>query len=194
MSINKNTSNVNTKDKIIKTAARLFSQRSYYGVSMDKIAFEVGVSKSTLYYYFESKEQLLKTVLNTSCTRLKEKLSEVVYDSKDPIDFIFSIVRMIVDYGIANPEIKLLTSLGITGQDEFPVTKFIVELRTELLIFIRELLGSVSLFKKWTFKVLSVVSMNILSFALNPFIQDLQDSDEITEKFSSMLSKSIESN
>jgi len=55
--------NSGRKDQIIDTAARLFASRSYHGTSIDELASEVGLTKSTLYHHFRSKEDILLKML-----------------------------------------------------------------------------------------------------------------------------------
>ena len=50
------------KSKIIKTAVKNFSQKGYQGSSIDEIAQQAGMSKSTLYTYFKSKLEILKVI------------------------------------------------------------------------------------------------------------------------------------
>ncbi|WP_226035567.1 TetR/AcrR family transcriptional regulator [Aquibacillus saliphilus] len=53
------------KDKqvdIMKTAMKLYSQKGYFSTSMQEIAEDCGISKGSLYKYFESKEDLLVKV------------------------------------------------------------------------------------------------------------------------------------
>lgn len=45
--------------RIIRTAAELFRERGYHGVTVDDIAKAVGVSKLGVYYYLDSKEEIL---------------------------------------------------------------------------------------------------------------------------------------
>jgi AcrR family transcriptional regulator len=52
-----------TRKRILDAAYRLFRRRGYSRVSMDEIAAATGVTKRTLYYHFESKDQLLAHVL-----------------------------------------------------------------------------------------------------------------------------------
>ena len=52
-----------TQRRILDAAYTLFRRRGYSRVSMDEIAAATRVTKRTLYYHFESKDQLLSEVL-----------------------------------------------------------------------------------------------------------------------------------
>jgi AcrR family transcriptional regulator len=52
-----------TRKRILDAAYRLFRRRGYSRVSMDEIAAATRVTKRTLYYHFESKDELLAHVL-----------------------------------------------------------------------------------------------------------------------------------
>lgn len=52
-----------TKDKINKTALRLFLERGYERTSLNDIAQEVGITKPAIYHHFKSKDQLFHRVL-----------------------------------------------------------------------------------------------------------------------------------
>ena len=52
-----------TKRRVLDAAYTLFRRRGYSRVSMDEIAAATRVTKRTLYYHFESKDQLLSEVL-----------------------------------------------------------------------------------------------------------------------------------
>ena len=52
-----------TKDKLLETAVRLFSQHGYHATGIDRIIAESGVSKKTLYNHFKSKDELILSAL-----------------------------------------------------------------------------------------------------------------------------------
>ena len=47
------------REAVIRAAARAFNDRGYHHTSLDDIAADLGVTKPTVYYYVENKEQLL---------------------------------------------------------------------------------------------------------------------------------------
>ena len=51
------------QNDIIKAARKLFASKNFNEVSMDEIASEVGLGKSTLYLYFKNKESLYFAVV-----------------------------------------------------------------------------------------------------------------------------------
>jgi TetR/AcrR family transcriptional repressor of mexJK operon len=55
------------RQAVIEAAARLFKAHGYGQVSMDSVAKEAGVSKATLYAYFESKDQLFASIIGGAC-------------------------------------------------------------------------------------------------------------------------------
>jgi AcrR family transcriptional regulator len=62
-----------TKEKIMKAAAKLFSERGYEKVTTREIAKAIGINSASIYYHFTSKEDLLKSlyVLYTEENRKK---------------------------------------------------------------------------------------------------------------------------
>jgi AcrR family transcriptional regulator len=53
-----------TREKILSTARKLFAKQGYFNCKISDIAQEAGMSQGILYWYFSSKEELLKSVLS----------------------------------------------------------------------------------------------------------------------------------
>src|SRR5690606_37476189 len=51
------------RDRLLKSALRLFTQRGYRGTSLADIAADVGCSKASLLYHFTTKEAILAELL-----------------------------------------------------------------------------------------------------------------------------------
>lgn len=54
-----------TKEKILKACLKIASKEGTKGTSMSKIANEVGISKSSLYYYYKTKDEMILDMYNT---------------------------------------------------------------------------------------------------------------------------------
>lgn len=59
-----------TRARIVTTALSLFESQGFHGTSVDDIAKAAGVSRATLYQYFESKEQIFVQLLDECGTAL----------------------------------------------------------------------------------------------------------------------------
>jgi AcrR family transcriptional regulator len=81
------------KNRIIQAAIRVFSKKGYQDTSMDEIAKEVGVTKATLYLYFESKKDLLKKISMLASQTLRENLHRS-FKNRDYIDAFEEIFKM----------------------------------------------------------------------------------------------------
>jgi len=71
------------RQEIIRIAAELFNELGYERTSMSAIAARVGGSKATLYGYFESKEDLLRAVLDQDVNEEADRLMSEFLAEKD---------------------------------------------------------------------------------------------------------------
>jgi len=53
---------LSTKEKIMKTAAKMFSEEGYNRVTTRKIAKAIGINSAMIYYHFSSKHDVLKSL------------------------------------------------------------------------------------------------------------------------------------
>ena len=67
-----------TRRRILDVAARLFRERGYAGVSLRAIAAEAGMQAGSLYYHFDSKEDLVVEVLDQGIRAVHRAVAEAV--------------------------------------------------------------------------------------------------------------------
>jgi AcrR family transcriptional regulator len=53
-----------TRERIVRSAARLFADRGYFATSLEDIAQDVGIRKASLYWHVSSKAHLLGEILS----------------------------------------------------------------------------------------------------------------------------------
>jgi AcrR family transcriptional regulator len=66
-----------TKERIRLEAAALFREKGFNGTSMAELAGEVGISKSSLYHHFPSKQALLSEIIELTVNRVTPLVEEV---------------------------------------------------------------------------------------------------------------------
>jgi AcrR family transcriptional regulator len=74
------------RETILKIAQEIFSRYGYKKTTLDDIANAVRKGKSSLYYYFKSKEDLFQAVIMKEVEVLARELDKVVNRNTDPID------------------------------------------------------------------------------------------------------------
>ena len=79
--------------RIIEIARTLFFENGYQGTSMSMIAARLGGSKSTLYAYYRSKEELFRAIVQTQCDEMMDFLQDAPSDAADVHVVLFELAR-----------------------------------------------------------------------------------------------------
>jgi AcrR family transcriptional regulator len=72
------------REKIITAAGIVFGRHGFKETRMEKVAEEAGMGKSSLYYYFLSKEELFEAVVEREAEHLKHEIILATKDITDP--------------------------------------------------------------------------------------------------------------
>jgi AcrR family transcriptional regulator len=95
---------------ILRTAARIFAEKSYHSTSMRDISRETNVSLAGLYHYCKSKEELLFLIQDNCFGRVLERLEERLQDVEDPIVKLGLFIENHLSFFAANmSEMKVLS-------------------------------------------------------------------------------------
>jgi AcrR family transcriptional regulator len=65
-----------TRQRILDTSARLFSERGYSGTSIRDIAAELGIANPSLYHHFASKQEILDELMVVPQERMMAAISQ----------------------------------------------------------------------------------------------------------------------
>ena len=85
---------MDAREKIIKTAVRLFSAQGYANTSLSQVAKEAEVSKALIFWHFENKETLFRTAVQ----RTLEPYFINVLDDLEGLSEVDQIKRLIDEY------------------------------------------------------------------------------------------------
>lgn len=90
------------KRLVLDAAANLFERHGYHGTSMQDIAEAVGITKSALYHYVKSKEQLVYEIHDAFVSTMIEETTTYLADHPDPDDqlqfIVANIFAAVADY------------------------------------------------------------------------------------------------
>ena len=84
------------RTRIIQAATKIFSEKGYQDTSMDDIAKEIGVTKATLYSYFDSKKDIYNIIAVSANQKLREALRTSL-NNKDYVGALGGIVNWKID-------------------------------------------------------------------------------------------------
>jgi AcrR family transcriptional regulator len=95
---------------ILRTAARIFAEKSYHSTSMRDISRETNVSLAGLYHYCRSKEELLFLIQDNCFGRVLERLEKQLEGVNDPVAKLSLFIENHLSFFAANmAEMKVLS-------------------------------------------------------------------------------------
>ena len=88
---------VDSRQEILRTAARLFQQRGYDATSMNDIAAALKLSKGGLYHHFQSKDEILFEIMDHAMEITQQRVLDPVRGIADPAERLRELIRRHVE-------------------------------------------------------------------------------------------------
>jgi len=116
------------RDRITASAARLFQARGVNGVTMQEVAAEVGLSKASIYHYYDNRDDLLRHVFGDWARGEVEKARVIASSNEDPATKLTSFIRFHLNSLVDHLDLYSLTfreesELPADVRDEFRSAK-----------------------------------------------------------------------
>ena len=92
-----------TRERLVRTALHLFAERGYSGVSNREIVEACGLTKGAIYWYFESKEHLFRTIVGEALDSWESRVAEAIAPASTPQEKLAGMFSLFVDV-LDNPE------------------------------------------------------------------------------------------
>jgi AcrR family transcriptional regulator len=74
------------RKKVIVSAGKIFSRYGFRKTTMDEVAKALKMGKSSIYYYFDSKEEIFEAVVLWEANVLRNELTTAIKSVESPID------------------------------------------------------------------------------------------------------------
>lgn len=87
--------NIDTKQSLIKAGIKLFALNPYSEVSVDSIVNEANISKGSFYYYFKSKEEFYKSLLDYAFNNLMDIYRKEASGNESKERLLFAFVKSV---------------------------------------------------------------------------------------------------
>src|ERR1039457_2412375 len=88
---------VDSRQEILRTAARLFQQRGYDATSMNDVAAALKLSKGGLYHHFQSKDEILFEIMNHAMEITQERVLAPVRSISGAEDSLRALIRLHIE-------------------------------------------------------------------------------------------------
>ncbi len=88
---------VDSRQEILRTAARLFQQRGYDATSMNDVAAALKLSKGGLYHHFQSKDEILFEIMNHAMEITQQRVIDPVRGIADPEERLRALIRLHIE-------------------------------------------------------------------------------------------------
>ena len=88
---------------ILDAAGSLFLEHGYEGLSMRQIAERIGYSATTIYRYYEDKDDLLFAIVHEGFLRFGGQLTKAAQSSGDPRERLAALGHAYIEFGLRNP-------------------------------------------------------------------------------------------
>ncbi len=85
---------LDSRQEILRTAARLFQQRGYDATSMNDVAAALKLSKGGLYHHFQSKDEILFEIMDHAMEMTQDRVIAPVREIADPVERLRALIRL----------------------------------------------------------------------------------------------------
>ena len=107
-----------TKERILITALKMFSEKGYEGTNLRELLAELGFTKATFYKHYESKEELWNTVIDEMCTYYEEHFGSIRNMPQIPrsTDELKKLTLKMLNFTMRDEKIIMMRKLLLTEQ------------------------------------------------------------------------------
>lgn len=81
------------REAVLRTAARIFNEKGFHATSLDEVAERLNVTKPTLYYYVDSKDEILFECVRTGLEMVRAGIDEVARTGGSAADKLVACMR-----------------------------------------------------------------------------------------------------
>jgi len=134
---------VDSRQEILRTAARLFPQRGYDATSMNDVAATLKLSKGGLYHHFQSKDEILFEIMNHAMDITETRVLAPVRGIADPEERLRALIRLHIEV-VLSPVDREITVMLHENHPLPPVLRKRINIRKKDYIhFVENLIAEV---------------------------------------------------
>jgi AcrR family transcriptional regulator len=106
------------RERLLESAKRLFSQKGYYATSVEDIVESAGLSKGAFYFYFKSKEELFKILVEEMHLNIMKRLENFLERDLPLEDALIEHAKVFLEDIYQNRHIAQIFLFQLVGTNE----------------------------------------------------------------------------
>jgi AcrR family transcriptional regulator len=106
------------RERLLESAKILFSQRGYYATSVEDIVESAGLSKGAFYFYFKSKEELFKILVEEMHLNIMKRLENFLERDLPLEDALIEHAKVFLEDIYQNRHIAQIFLFQLVGTNE----------------------------------------------------------------------------
>jgi TetR/AcrR family transcriptional regulator, cholesterol catabolism regulator len=134
---------VDSRQEILRTAARLFQQRGYDATSMNDVAAALKLSKGGLYHHFQSKDEILYEIMNHAMEITEERVLNPVRGIADAEERLRALIRLHIEVVLSPRDREITVMLHENHPLPPSLRKRINGRKKDYVHFLEKLMGEV---------------------------------------------------
>lgn len=101
--------------RILEAAEKLFYSKGKQGASMQEIADEAGITRTSLNYYYRTKDKLFDAVFRNAMSQFVPRLAELMQTTDSLSEYFPQMAEIIIDTMIDHPQIPVFVLAELTS-------------------------------------------------------------------------------
>lgn len=158
--------------KILEAAEKVFYRKGKHGASMQEIADEAGITRTSLNYYYRSKDKLFEAVFRNALSHFVPRLAQLLHTTGSFSEYFPQMAEIIIDTMIEHPQIPVFV-LAELNSNPGRVPQALQELGIHPVQAMQkmsgdEMLGQLSVDPRQV--MMNLIAMCIFPFAAKPML------------------------
>jgi TetR/AcrR family transcriptional regulator, cholesterol catabolism regulator len=134
---------VDSRQEILRTAARLFQQQGYDATSMNDVAAALKLSKGGLYHHFQGKDEILFHLMNHAMDITEERVVNAVRGIADPDERLRLLIRRHIEVVLSVRDREITVMLHENHPLPPPLRRRINARKKDYVHFVENLIADV---------------------------------------------------
>ena len=131
-----------SRQTLLESAIKEFAKKGYSGTSVQDVLRATGLSKPTLYYYFESKAGLFRAILEFAFDESLRRIEARVDRAKGMRERLIAVAAGVFEFAMERPELfRIVFSTAFAAPEEIPAESLAVDKKKRHFDYVRRVVA-----------------------------------------------------